>query len=121
MQIIARAHRQGLPITMNQLADELTIENLAAATASVESLRAERVVGALEMTPIQRWFFAEIDEPGHFHHVARVVVGREMTVDAVRGALVDGLVAARLAVALTQHDVAARHQTLGLLLPGRVI
>ena len=74
VQIIARAHRHGLPITMNQLADELTIENLAAVAGNGVALRAERIVGAVELTPIQRWFFDEVEAPGHFHHVVRVAM-----------------------------------------------
>ncbi|MGI9586049.1 MAG: condensation domain-containing protein, partial [Acidimicrobiia bacterium] len=72
VQIIARAHRHGLPITMNQLADELTIENLAAAAADGVTPGADRLVGPVDLTPIQKWFFEEVEEPEHFHHVVRV-------------------------------------------------
>jgi len=86
VQIIARAHRYGLPITMNQLADELTIENLAAVAGSGETQRAERIVGPVELTPIQRWFFDEVDTPGHFHHVVRVAVPEGIDSRALRDA-----------------------------------
>ena len=91
VQIIARAHRYGLPITMNQLADELTIENLAAAVASADAMRAERVVGDVELTPIQRWFFDEASDPNQFHHVVRVATGGGVDVDVLRTSL-DALV-----------------------------
>lgn len=98
VQIIARAHRFGLPITMNQLAEELTIENLAAASARSSAPRAERLIGSVGLTPIQEWFFEEVEDPSHFHHVVRV--GRHGGVDV--GSLVEAL------AVLTDHHDALR-------------
>ncbi|MBT8193600.1 MAG: amino acid adenylation domain-containing protein [Acidimicrobiia bacterium] len=90
VQIIARAHRQGLPVTMNQLAEQLTIENLAMAV-NADALRAERIVGTVSLTPIQHWFFEEVDDVERFHHAVRIATGSGVDLEAVRSAL-DALV-----------------------------
>jgi amino acid adenylation domain-containing protein len=87
VQIIARAHRLGLPITMNQLFEELTIENVAAAAGNGQALRADRVVGVVELTPIQRWFFDDVADPDHFHHVVRAALPSNVDLGALRRAL----------------------------------
>jgi amino acid adenylation domain-containing protein len=91
VQIIARAHRQGLPITMNQLVDELTIEKLATVAANTQARRAERIVGTVDLTPIQHWFFDEVEYPDHFHHVVRVETSKSLDLEALGDAF-DALV-----------------------------
>ncbi|MGI9667166.1 MAG: condensation domain-containing protein, partial [Acidimicrobiia bacterium] len=98
VQIIARAHRHGLPITMNQLADELTIENLAAVSVRTAAPTAERLIGPVGLTPIQEWFFEEVEDSTHFHHVAHVE----------RAGGIDGDRLASALAALTDHHDALR-------------
>jgi amino acid adenylation domain-containing protein len=92
VQIIARAHRRGIPITLHQLFAELTVEGLARAVDDQGARVAERVAGPVGLTPIQHWFFAEGTVPNHLHQVLRVTMPGEPDAAALRGAL-DDLVA----------------------------
>jgi amino acid adenylation domain-containing protein len=92
VQIIARAHRQGIPITLHQLFAELTVEGLARAVDDQGSRVAERVAGPVGLTPIQHWFLAENQVPDHLHQVLRVTMPPDPDASALRGAL-DALVA----------------------------
>ena len=87
VQIIARAHREGLPITLHQLFDELTIERLAAAVGQGGVQVAARTVGRVPLTPIQHWFFAEYPDPGLFHHVVRLTVPTDVDPEGIHVAL----------------------------------
>jgi amino acid adenylation domain-containing protein len=92
VQIIARAHRRGIPITLHQLFAELTVEGLARVVDEQGAQVAERVAGPVGLTPIQHWFFAESRVPGHLHQVLRVTMPPFPDASALRGAL-DDLVA----------------------------
>ena len=92
VQIIARAHREGIPITLHQLFAELTVEGLARAVDAQATPVAGPVAGPVGLTPIQHWFFAEYPVPGHLHQVLRVALPPDPDVPALRGAL-DDLVA----------------------------
>jgi aryl carrier-like protein len=89
VQIIARAHRQGIPITLHQLFEQLTVESLARAVDDQGAQVAERVTGPVGLTPIQHWFLAENAVPGHLHQVVRVTMPPDGDVDALRAALDD--------------------------------
>ncbi len=92
VQIIARAHRRGIPITLHQLFAELTVEGLARAVDDQGSQVAERVAGPIGLTPIQHWFFAGTTDPSHLHQVLRVTMPQSPDAAALQGAL-DDLVA----------------------------
>ena len=69
IQIIARANQSGLQLTPRQLFDHPTVAQLAALVGTAESsARAEQgvVSGAVPLTPIQQWFFAQ--QPINPHH-----------------------------------------------------
>ncbi|HEX8694772.1 MAG TPA: amino acid adenylation domain-containing protein, partial [Longimicrobium sp.] len=71
IQIVARARRAGLKITPRQLFEHPTVAELAA-VAGVEGGASEAeqgiVQGPVELTPIQRGFFAELPpEPHHWN------------------------------------------------------
>ncbi|MFO7699790.1 MAG: amino acid adenylation domain-containing protein [Acidimicrobiia bacterium] len=87
VQIIARAHRAGMPITLSQLFETLTVESLVAVAGDADAMAADRVVGAIGITPIQRWFFEEHREPGHFHHIVRIALPAAVDAQSVRSAL----------------------------------
>jgi len=81
MQIIARAHQQGLHLTPRQLFQHQTVAELAA-VAEVRSQLAvsqEPVTGAVPLTPIQQDFFAqELPEPHHFNQAVMVTVAADV-------------------------------------------
>ena len=89
VQIIARAHRLGIPITLHQLFAELTVEGLARAVDDQAAQVAERVAGPVGLTPIQHWFLAETAVPRHLHQVLRVTMPPAPDPAALRGALDD--------------------------------
>ncbi len=68
IQIIARAHREGIRITPLQLLQHPTIEALAAVAGTAPAVQAEQgvVTGSLPLTPIMHWFFEQ--EPPSPHH-----------------------------------------------------
>ncbi len=99
IQIVARANRAGLRLTPNLLFQHQTVAELAA-VASMEqpAVIAEQglVVGAVPLTPIQQWFFAQ-DLPNR-HHWNQTFLFELM-------ALLDApLVEQILADLLEQHD-----------------
>jgi amino acid adenylation domain-containing protein/non-ribosomal peptide synthase protein (TIGR01720 family) len=59
IQIIARARQRGLQLTLKQLFQYPTIEELSSMVDTETLVQAEQglVVGSLPLTPIQRWFF----------------------------------------------------------------
>jgi len=101
IQVVARARREGLLISPQQLFENQTIAGLAAVAGSVEEADSEGPVeGEAPLTPIQRRFFAEERrEPWRFNQ-AVVLTPRER------------LAAAPLAAALTR--LAGHHDALRL-------
>jgi amino acid adenylation domain-containing protein/non-ribosomal peptide synthase protein (TIGR01720 family) len=70
IQIIARANRAGLRLTPWQIFQHQTIADLAAQARATDNLPIEQgaVTGAVPLTPIQRWFFAQdLPDPQHFN------------------------------------------------------
>ena len=68
IQIIARANQGGLQLTPRQLFENPTVAELAALAGTTEVVHAEQgiVTGAVPLTPIQQWFFAQ--RPLNPHH-----------------------------------------------------
>jgi amino acid adenylation domain-containing protein/non-ribosomal peptide synthase protein (TIGR01720 family) len=70
IQVISRANHAGLRLSPKDLFQHQTVAKLAAVAGSAVEVVAEQglVTGAVELTPIQRWFFEkEISEPHHFN------------------------------------------------------
>ncbi|HKV11609.1 MAG TPA: amino acid adenylation domain-containing protein, partial [Thermoanaerobaculia bacterium] len=70
IQILARANQMGMRLTARQIFEHPTVAGLARAAATAPAFVAEQgiVTGAVPLTPIQRWFFAEgFASPHHFN------------------------------------------------------
>jgi non-ribosomal peptide synthase protein (TIGR01720 family) len=70
LQIVSRAQRAGLQFTARQLFQEQTVARLAMVAKRIDVGQPEQelVSGPVELTPIQRWFFAEpLSERWHFN------------------------------------------------------
>jgi len=61
IQVIAKANQAGLRLTPKQLFQHQTIAELARVVGTTASIQTEqdRVMGAVPLTPIQRWFFEQ--------------------------------------------------------------
>ncbi|MBT8193571.1 MAG: amino acid adenylation domain-containing protein [Acidimicrobiia bacterium] len=88
IQIVARAHRIGVNITLHDLFEALTVERLAFAIAETASQGAERVVGPVGLTPIQHWFFEQYGDEGHFHQIVQLDAPADINVDILSDCLV---------------------------------
>lgn len=85
IQIIARANQSGLQLTPRQLFDHPTVAQLAALVGTAESsVRAEQgiVSGAVPLTPIQQWFFAQRPINPHHWNMALMLEIRDGTYDS---------------------------------------
>lgn len=81
IQIVGRANRAGLLITVDQLFDAGCIEALAQRARESGALAAEQglVSGDVKLTPIQQWFFnQEPIEPNHWNQTLLVELDREI-------------------------------------------
>jgi len=70
IQIISKANRAGLLLTVKQIFQHQTIAELALVATPTETLKAFQglVTGSLPLTPIQHRFFAQnLPEPNHFN------------------------------------------------------
>ncbi|HEY0386092.1 MAG TPA: amino acid adenylation domain-containing protein, partial [Pyrinomonadaceae bacterium] len=70
IQAIARANRAGIKLAAQQLFEQQTIAGLARVAGSAPVVRTEQhlLTGPVELTPIQRWFFARnLDAPQDFN------------------------------------------------------
>ncbi|WP_257168771.1 non-ribosomal peptide synthetase [Bradyrhizobium sp. SRS-191] len=97
IQVVARARQAGLSLTARQVFEQQTIAALAAVAGEATTTVAEQglVSGAVPLTPIQHWFFAQdLAVPDHFNQAVLLDV-RALTADLVMSAL-DAL--------LRQHD-----------------
>lgn len=86
IQIVARAQRAGLSITLSQVFEALTVENLAMVCEATTTIR-ERVVGPVPLTPIQHDFLAHQPEPAEFHHVIRARLPADVDRSRLQAAL----------------------------------
>ncbi|HEY0404146.1 MAG TPA: amino acid adenylation domain-containing protein [Pyrinomonadaceae bacterium] len=73
-QVIHKAHRAGVKLTLHQLFNFRTVATLAAnlnGESYVRQAEQESVTGAAPLTPIQRWFFEQrLPAPQHFNQAA---------------------------------------------------
>lgn len=70
IQVITRANRVGLQLASRQIFQHQTIAELAAVAGAARSIEAEQhvVSGAVPLTPVQRWFFAQgFADPHHYN------------------------------------------------------
>ncbi len=73
IQIIARARQRGLQLTLKQLFQYPTVEELSPMVDGSTLVQAEQgfVLGSLPLTPIQRWFFdLHLPVPQHWNQAA---------------------------------------------------
>jgi amino acid adenylation domain-containing protein/non-ribosomal peptide synthase protein (TIGR01720 family) len=102
LQIVARARQAGLALTPRQLFQHQTIAELARAAEPAAAATGDAAgepapaSGALPLTPIQRWFFAQAGDEVHHYNQAFLFEPRP-------GLQFDGLARA-LAAIVTQHD-----------------
>lgn len=93
VQLVAKANRAGIRITLRQLFRYQTVADLAAVATDVASPEAaahEDVVGiaSAPLLPLQSWFFGlGLAEPGHFNQSQRFELPVDVDVDAVRRAV----------------------------------
>jgi len=79
IQIAAKARQAGLAITTQQLFEQPTVARLAAVAQSGGQITVgqEAVVGAAELTPIQRWFFdLDLPQPSHWNQALLLEIDR---------------------------------------------
>lgn len=90
IQVVSRAHAQGLALRARQLFEHPTIARLAAAVAG-QHHRAEDqgvVTGAVPLTPIQQWFFGhDRPEPHHFNQAVMLETPPALDAGCLRAAL----------------------------------
>ncbi|XYI02620.1 non-ribosomal peptide synthase/polyketide synthase [Sorangium sp. So ce1128] len=70
IQVVGRAQRVGLGLSVRQVFQHPTVAALAAVATTASAPRAEQglVTGAVPLTPIQRWFFErDLLDPHHFN------------------------------------------------------
>ncbi len=77
IQVVGKANQQGLQVTPKQLFQSQTIAELATVVGTTQAVQAEQglVTGALPLTPIQHWFFAEnFAQPYHYNQANLLVL-----------------------------------------------
>ncbi|MBW4647064.1 MAG: hypothetical protein KME23_29470 [Goleter apudmare HA4340-LM2] len=70
IQVVAKAHQLGLQFSTSQLFEYPTIAELATVvdTIPVRQAQQEPIIGAIPLTPIQKWFFEQnFPEPHHWN------------------------------------------------------
>lgn len=99
VQVVARATKAGIPITVKDIFQRQTIAELAtcATYGSVVSAEQGPVVGPVPLTPIQRWYFEQQPaDPGHFNHW--------MVLPALHGSFTPGRLEEALTALCDHHD-----------------
>ena len=98
IQIVARARQEGVRITPRQLFEHRTIAALARVAEIETAAAAERgpASGRVELTPIQRWFFAEPVPDRHHWNLSMLL--------APRVRLEPGAARRAVAALLAHHD-----------------
>jgi non-ribosomal peptide synthase protein (TIGR01720 family) len=140
IQIAAKARQSGILLTTQQLFERPTVARLAAVVQAGGQITVEQgpVTGAVELTPIQRWFFElDLPQPSHWNQALLLEIDRSVPAALLElsfQAMVEHHDALRLRFAHTEqgrlqhcsppeqsafsrHDL--RHLT-GDLLPGRI-
>jgi amino acid adenylation domain-containing protein/non-ribosomal peptide synthase protein (TIGR01720 family) len=96
IQIVSRARRAGLHFTPRQLFQCQTARELAASARALSGASAEPVAGAVRLTPIQHWLFAQrLANPHHFNQAVMLQPVRKIDPPLVRAAV---------AALATHHD-----------------
>lgn len=85
LQVVFRARQEGIHLTVKQLFEHPTVAELASVVdvEDTETVHAEQgiVMGPVELTPIQRWFFSrKLANPDYFNQSAVVGVPAEVKV-----------------------------------------
>ncbi|MGA2598051.1 MAG: amino acid adenylation domain-containing protein [Bryobacteraceae bacterium] len=86
IQVVARAQREGLSVTVKQLYQHPTVAALAvvAQVADAPSNDQGHVSGSVDLTPIQRWFFdREWDDPSHFNQAVMLEAREPVSEDGL--------------------------------------
>ena len=94
VQLVAKANRAGVRVTLRQLFQYQTVADLATvatvATVATEVAAEGPVVGvdSAPLLPLQSWFFGlGLAEPGHFNQSLRFELREDVDLDAVRRAV----------------------------------
>ncbi|MFY9808631.1 MAG: condensation domain-containing protein, partial [Pseudonocardiaceae bacterium] len=90
IQVVSRARQAGLWLATRDIFANQTIASLASVATAVETDVVQRkpVVGAVPLTPIQRWFFLTArSNPHHFNQSILVELTDDADERAVQGAL----------------------------------
>ncbi|MBV1880989.1 MAG: amino acid adenylation domain-containing protein [Pseudomonadales bacterium] len=91
IQIISRAKKAGIRLTVKQLFENQTIAELAGAASEVDHpVLAEqgRLEGEALISPIQQWFFSQQQEQPHYYNQAVLLkLGRELSNKTIEYAL----------------------------------
>jgi polyketide synthase PksJ len=98
LQVIARARRADLHLSLAQVYAQPTVAELAAVAGSPATAAAEQgdVTGAAPLTPIQSWFFAQpLRAPHHWNQALLL---------ALRGGLAPAVLARAVASLVRHHD-----------------
>ncbi len=102
IQVVTQARLLGIALTPTQLFQQQTVAQMAAVAGTLLEARTEQEPssGAVPLTPVQRWFFAEIAdrEPGAAHHFnLSLLLAAPQRLDPAR-------LAAALVLLTRQHD-----------------
>jgi amino acid adenylation domain-containing protein/non-ribosomal peptide synthase protein (TIGR01720 family) len=90
LQIIAKANQAGLILTPKQLFQHQNIADLAVVCVAQPSIPTEQgiITGAVPLTPIQHWFFAQsFANPHHFNQAVLLEVRQTLDIALLRQAL----------------------------------
>jgi len=90
LQVVARARKAGLSLSVRQIFDSDTLADLARAAAEGRAVEAEQgpVTGKVPLTPIQCWFFDEVrSDRHHFNQAVLLEIRRPVSAEVVARAL----------------------------------
>jgi amino acid adenylation domain-containing protein/non-ribosomal peptide synthase protein (TIGR01720 family) len=92
LQVVARANEAGLRLSLKQLFQAQTIEELARAAGTGKETEAEQglVTGEIPLSPVQRWFFEqELPEAHHFNQALLLGIRGEIASEVLEEALLE--------------------------------
>ncbi|MFO0758293.1 MAG: amino acid adenylation domain-containing protein [Byssovorax sp.] len=127
IQIVARAERAGLHLTPRQLFQHQTIAELGAVTTRRAVSLAEQgpVIGAVPLTPIQRWWLEGAGEGrDHFNQSFFVELARPLAPEVLLravGALIDHHDMLRVRLVPVEHGLEQRIAAPGGIIPFELI
>ena len=103
IQIVNRANNRGINITPAQLFENPTIADLAevANTELLSEIDQSIVIGEVELTPIQEWFFQqELPNPSHWNNAILLEVNCDLNLSRIQEAI---------KALMNHHDVLRSH------------